>query len=33
MSDNDIDKGEGVVKSHTKAKYKSIKAVTFTVIQ
>ena len=30
VSDDDVDKGEGVVKSHTNAQYKLIKGVTFT---
>ena len=33
MSDGDFEKGEGVLNSHTKAHYKSRKAVTFTVLQ
>ena len=33
MSDDYFEKGKGVVKKHTKAKYNSIKAVTFTVLK
>ena len=33
VSDDDFEKGEGVVNSHTKAQYNSRKAVTFTVLQ
>ena len=33
MSGNNFDRGEGVVKRHTKDQYKSINAATFTVLQ
>ena len=33
MSDNDFEKGEGVIKIHTKSQNKSRKALTFTVLQ
>ena len=32
VSDNDFEKGEGVIKSHTKDQYKSRKEVTSTVM-
>ena len=33
MSDDNFEKGKGVVEKHTKAKYNSIKEGTFTVLK